>query len=118
MTKTSDDSNGKKAASRRRKPESATATIKTEQLDEMYTRLADSAAALNATHLVKGAQPEQPPDSEIWAAEAKAEEEPELEEEADLEGESVDDPVRMYLRDIGKVSLLSGADEKRLARQM
>src|SRR3990167_1243685 len=120
MTKSNDGSNGKKAAARRRKPDSATATVATEKLDEIYTRLADSAAALNATHVAEGPQPEQPPDSEIWAAEAgaKEEEEPELEEEKDFEGESVDDPVRMYLREIGKVYLLSGADEKRLARQM
>ena len=32
--------------------------------------------------------------------------------------EGIDDPVRMYLREIGKVFLLSAADEKRLARQM
>ncbi|MDQ6908798.1 MAG: RNA polymerase sigma factor RpoD, partial [Chloroflexota bacterium] len=32
--------------------------------------------------------------------------------------EGIDDPVRMYLREIGKVSLLSADDEKRLARQM
>ena len=32
--------------------------------------------------------------------------------------EGIDDPVRMYLREIGKVYLLSGTDEKRLARQM
>ena len=35
----------------------------------------------------------------------------------DLE-EGVDDPVRMYLREIGKVSLLTAQDEKRLARAM
>ena len=34
------------------------------------------------------------------------------------EGEGIDDPVRMYLREIGKVFLLSAADEKFLARQM
>src|SRR3954447_19196628 len=32
--------------------------------------------------------------------------------------EGIDDPVRMYLREISKVFLLSAADEKRLARQM
>jgi RNA polymerase primary sigma factor len=32
--------------------------------------------------------------------------------------EGIDDPVRMYLREIGKVFLLSAADEKFLARQM
>jgi RNA polymerase primary sigma factor len=49
------------------------------------------------------------------------EEEPEKEVEAsiDLEDqEGIDDPVRMYLREIGKVSLLTADDEKRLARQM
>lgn len=33
------------------------------------------------------------------------------------ETEGIDDPVRMYLREIGKVFLLTGADEKHLARQ-
>ena len=34
------------------------------------------------------------------------------------ETEGIDDPVRMYLREIGRVFLLSAADEKFLARQM
>ncbi len=34
------------------------------------------------------------------------------------EGEGVDDPVRMYLREIGRVFLLTAADEKFLAREM
>jgi RNA polymerase primary sigma factor len=33
-------------------------------------------------------------------------------------GDPIDDPVRMYLKEIGKVFLLTGADEKRLGRQM
>jgi RNA polymerase primary sigma factor len=37
--------------------------------------------------------------------------------DAELE-EGIDDPVRMYLREIGKVSLLTADDEKRLARAM
>src|SRR3990172_4681121 len=47
-----------------------------------------------------------------------------LEEEAEREiagvelEEGIDDPVRMYLREIGKVSLLTAADEKKLARSM
>jgi RNA polymerase primary sigma factor len=32
--------------------------------------------------------------------------------------EGIDDPVRMYLREIGRVSLLTGEDEVRLAKQM
>jgi RNA polymerase primary sigma factor len=35
-----------------------------------------------------------------------------------LEGVSIDDPVRMYLKEIGKVPLLSSADEVKLAKRM
>ncbi len=42
-----------------------------------------------------------------------------VEADAELETEEgIDDPVRMYLREIGRVYLLTAADEKRLARQM
>ena len=34
------------------------------------------------------------------------------------ESESIEDPVRMYLREIGKVYLLTAADEKHLSRQL
>lgn len=34
------------------------------------------------------------------------------------EGVSIDDPVRMYLKEIGKVALLKGAEEAELARRM
>jgi len=55
--------------------------------------------------------------------EEAAEEEDEEEEEASIalmteESEGIDDPVRMYLREIGKVYLLTADDEKHLARQM
>ena len=56
---------------------------------------------------------------EEWG-EPKAEKLEEAEREVvglDLE-EGIDDPVRMYLREIGKVHLLTAADEKRLARSM
>jgi len=41
-----------------------------------------------------------------------------LEALAEAEAESVDDPVRMYLREIGKVALLSAEDEVDLATRM
>ncbi|HEY7269031.1 MAG TPA: RNA polymerase sigma factor RpoD [Dehalococcoidia bacterium] len=63
--------------------------------------------------------------SDIWSEpEVKVTEETEEEREAATSGipledqEGIDDPVRMYLREIGKVFLLSAADEKFLARQM
>ena len=53
-------------------------------------------------------------------AEKPAEEEEEAEpvELEPLEGVSIDDPVRMYLKEIGKVSLLNSADEVKLAKRM
>jgi len=82
---------------------------------EVYARLADSVT-------VAGANPPGTLSPDLWA-EGPAEEEledDELEKEAAaLEvPEGLDDPVRMYLREIGKVGLLSGDDEKRLARHM
>jgi RNA polymerase primary sigma factor len=55
-----------------------------------------------------------------WAetgAVAKLKEEEGVEVELE-EQEGIDDPVRMYLREIGKVHLLTAQDEKHLARQM
>jgi hypothetical protein len=82
---------------------------------EVYARLADSVT-------VAGANPPGTLSPDLWA-EGPAQddlEEEELEKEAAAleEQEGVDDPVRMYLREIGRVYLLSGDDEKRLARKM
>ena len=57
---------------------------------------------------------------DTWAI-PKLEEEPDLELGTGLEleeQEGIEDPVRMYLREIGKVYLLTAEDEKRLARRM
>ena len=54
------------------------------------------------------------------AVKVEEEEEPERSPESPAmeDQEGIDDPVRMYLREIGKVYLLSADDEKRLARHM
>ena len=44
--------------------------------------------------------------------------EEELEEENLAKGIAVDDPVRMYLKEIGKVPLLKAEEERELARLM
>ncbi len=89
-----------------------------DRIADVFSRLADTVAVLDGVHHTNGALPADP-----WSADApdKAEIDADELEKEPLpleEQEGVDDPVRMYLREIGKVYLLSGADEKRLARQM
>jgi RNA polymerase primary sigma factor len=82
---------------------------------EVYTRLADSVTVIGATRSATvAAEPwaEEPDQTDIEEEEFEKEPVP-LEEQ-----DGIDDPVRLYLREIGRVYLLSGADEKRLARQM
>ena len=62
------------------------------------------------------------PDPDAMGAPGAGEPEPAV-DEGDLEqsipeGVSIDDPVRMYLKEIGRVSLLSAYDETKLARRM
>lgn len=86
-----------------------------EAFGEIFARLAPSVTVAGANPPTVAA--------ELWAEES---EDDEAEVEADIAkaaalleaSEGVDDPVRMYLREIGKVYLLSSADEKRLARKM
>ena len=56
------------------------------------------------------------------AAPAATAETPEVQAETEVEelerSELIDDPVRMYLREIGRVTLLTAADERRLAKQI
>ncbi|MQG76836.1 MAG: RNA polymerase sigma factor RpoD [SAR202 cluster bacterium] len=60
---------------------------------------------------------EEPQSKEL--EEARLEEDVEWEDEVEVESaEMIDDPVRMYLREIGRVSLLTAQDERSLARRM
>jgi len=96
-----------------------TSQLATDAADEVfgdaYARLADSVVAVPPSR--NGASA---PDS--WGEGPERAEIEELNVEKETvpfdEQDGGDDPVRMYLREIGKVHLLSGADEKRIARQM
>ena len=87
-------------------------TGKIEHEDDVFVPLAEGKSEV-ADDL--GILPEEPTEADIWEAE------PEIEvlEETGLElEEMIDDPVRMYLREMGRVSLLSAREEKLLARRM
>ena len=87
-------------------------TGKIEHEDDVFVPLAGGKSEV-ADEL--GILPEEPTEADIWEAE------PEIEvlEETGLElEEMIDDPVRMYLREMGRVSLLSAREEKLLARKM
>ena len=75
-----------------------------EQMEDVYDRFED--ANINVVE-------------EVDPIEIAAEETVEISEKmAVSEGISIDDPVRMYLKDIGKVPLLSESEEKEIAQRM
>ncbi len=75
-----------------------------------------SAVAVAAVALDRA--PDAEPNSEdIKATEEEAKEAITDAQQEDVEGDVIDDPVRMYLREIGRVTLLTAADERRLALQ-
>ena len=68
---------------------------------------------------IAGGGIEEPGHDEIKATEEEAKEASEDAQQDEIEGsELIDDPVRMYLREIGRVTLLTAADERRLALQL
>ncbi|MDO8635560.1 MAG: sigma-70 factor domain-containing protein, partial [Dehalococcoidia bacterium] len=90
-------------------------------LDELFPPLIGDIAIEGIN---KGIEPTPDPETmppEDWAEIQKleAEAEAEIEVEPAIEKqEAIDDPVRLYLRDIGRVNLLKAADEKILAKQI
>ncbi len=76
-----------------------------EHLEDIYIALSESGVAVEEP----GKQ------AEVWE-QPQPEAAIELPELVDQEG--IDDPVRMYLREIGRVHLLTGDEEKVLARRM
>ena len=75
-----------------------------------------SAVAVAAIALGQASDAEPKPE-DIKATEGEAKEAVTDAQQDDMEGDVIDDPVRMYLREIGRVTLLTAADERRLALQ-
>ncbi len=85
--------------------------LSTEQIDEIYEAFASNGIEIMPDTSESGEQAE---DQEPFQAETE-------EVELDLtipEGIALDDPVRMYLKEIGRVPLLSATDEIDLARRV
>ena len=89
--------------------------LESTQVDQVY----DSLEALQITigsdeDLLSGLPDEEPDDDEI----ADVEEEELVDPNTLVNNFSIDDPVRMYLKEIGKVPLLNPDEEKHLAQTM
>ncbi len=67
----------------------------------------------------EGWSPPPPVSVEVVEEEGSEDAEPEEQKSSDVEEEDMlDDPVRMYLREIGRVTLLTAKDERTLAKKM
>ena len=90
-------------------------TLTPDQVDQIYDSLEQLGVTLGASDLPDADADEEEPSMEAIAA---TEEEELIDPNELVDSFSIDDPVRMYLKEIGKVALLSADDERELASDM
>jgi RNA polymerase primary sigma factor len=83
-----------------------------EVLDALYTELADVNIEITAT------EPDEANFTDEWAEEEAEEEDIEATTSVYLDDDVADDSVRLYLREIGKIPLLSAEEELALAQRV
>ena len=98
-------------------PPKAKATPEVAKVVEQAEAVVETAQEPDAAEAKTSANGTTEPAAEAPSAsptEQQADSEPEEQEGSEL----IDDPVRMYLREIGRVTLLTAADERRLAKEI
>jgi len=83
-----------------------------EVLDALYTELADANIEITAT------EPDETTFTDEWAIEETEEEDLAADTAVYLDDDIADDSVRLYLREIGKIPLLSAEEELELAQRV